>query len=92
MHLETIHCSDITFFLQSLISTTIASCPENFINLSAILVEVRMADYGCKLMRFANRGKWGHHRVAQTPVKFRQKGLLRIGLLLQDFAHRVPVH
>ena len=60
VHLEKIYCSDIIFFTQPLISTTITSCPANLLNLSAILVELRMAEYGCKLMRIANCDKRGH--------------------------------
>jgi len=58
MHLEK-SIVQISRFQQPLISITQTSCPANFINLSAILVELRMAEYGSKLMRFANRDKRG---------------------------------
>src|SRR6218665_1241104 len=51
MHLEGNYCSDIKFFPQALISTTITRCPANFINVSAIIVELRLAEHGSKLRR-----------------------------------------
>jgi len=51
MHLEINYCSDIVFLPQPLISTTITMCPANFINLSAIIVELRLAEYCTKLRR-----------------------------------------
>src|SRR6218665_2495930 len=88
MHLGKIYCSYITFSTEPLISTTIAtSCPTIFINLFAILVELRMAEYGCKLMRFANCDKRGHPIRLQNSAK---KRILRT--MLQNFAQRVPIH
>jgi len=61
MHLEKNYCSDIKFFPWPLISTTITRCPANFINLSAILVELRLAEYGSKLRcEIGNQDKRGH--------------------------------
>src|SRR6218665_2388960 len=48
MHLENNYCSDTKFFPQPLISTTMTRCPANFINLSAIIVELR---HGSKFRR-----------------------------------------
>jgi len=38
-------------FPQPLISTTITRCPANFINLSAIIEELRLAEHGPKFGR-----------------------------------------
>src|SRR6218665_184006 len=51
IHLEKSYCSDIKFFLQPLISTTITRCPANFIKLSAIIVELRLAEHGSNFRR-----------------------------------------
>src|SRR6218665_3752687 len=51
-HLENNYCSDIKFFPQPLISTTMTSCPANFMNLSAIIVEISLAEYDSKLRRY----------------------------------------
>src|SRR6218665_966700 len=51
-HLEKNHCSDIKFFPQPLISTTMTRCPANFMNLSAIIVELSLAEYDSKLRRY----------------------------------------
>jgi len=47
-YLEKNYCSDIKFFPQPLISTTITRCPANFINLSTITVELQLAEQGTK--------------------------------------------
>jgi len=41
--------SDIRFFPQPLITITIARCPANFINLSAIIVDLWLSEYRSKL-------------------------------------------
>src|SRR6218665_3236334 len=51
-HLEKNYCSDIKFFSQPLISTTMTRCPANFMNLSAIIVELSLAEYDSKLRRY----------------------------------------
>src|SRR6218665_3661451 len=48
-HLEKNYCSDIKFFPQPLISTTMTRCPANFMNLSAIIVELSLAESDSKL-------------------------------------------
>src|SRR6218665_1144824 len=49
MHLEKDYCSDIKFLPRSLISTTITRFSANLINLSAVIVELRLAECGRKL-------------------------------------------
>src|SRR6218665_3189824 len=66
-HLEKNYCSDIKFFPQPLISTTMTRCPANFMNLSAIIVELSLAEYDRKLGRYLQMG------LPQTSLKFRQK-------------------
>jgi len=59
MHLEKHYSLDIKYFPQPLISTTITRCPASYINLSAIIVELRLAEYSSKLRRdlqFAKNG------------------------------------
>src|SRR6218665_3212312 len=51
-HLEKNYCSDIKFFPQPLISTTMTRCPANFMNLSAIIVKLSLAEYDSKLRRY----------------------------------------
>src|SRR6218665_3376841 len=41
--------SDVRFFSQPLITITIARCPANFINLSAIIVDLWLSEYHSKL-------------------------------------------
>src|SRR6218665_378730 len=45
IHLLKDYCSDIKFFPQSSISTTITRCPANVINLSAIIVVLRLHSF-----------------------------------------------
>jgi len=58
-----IYCSDIKFCPQPLISTTVTRGPANFINLSAIIVELRLAEHGTKFRRVAS--EFGNHNFAQ---------------------------
>src|SRR6218665_1380652 len=51
MHLEKNYCSDIKFYPHPSISNTITRCPANFINLSAIVEELRLSEHGTKLRR-----------------------------------------
>ena len=51
LHLQKNYSSYIKLFLQPLISPPIARCPANFINLSAIIVDLQLAEYGSKLRR-----------------------------------------
>src|SRR6218665_1117724 len=51
-HLEKNYCTDIKFFPQPLISTTMTRCAANFMNLSAIIVELSLAEYDSKLRHY----------------------------------------
>jgi len=70
MHLGKYYCSDIKFFPQPSISTTITKRLGNFINLSAIIVELRLAEHGTKFRRDLQIAITGSLR---TSLKFRQK-------------------
>ena len=62
------YCSDIKFSPQPSISTIITRCPANFINLSAVIVELRLAEHGTKFIRDLQIAING-----VTPDVFRQK-------------------
>src|SRR6218665_2126131 len=87
-HLEKYYCSDIKFFPQPLISTTMTRFPANFMNLSVIIVELSLAEYGSKLrldLQIAING------VAPDVFKIRpKKRVLRI--LMQNFEPHVILH
>ena|SRR6218665_1114538 len=74
-------------FPTALIGTTITRCPANFINLSAIVVDLRLAEYGIKLRRDLQIAKIG---VTPDVFKIPPKGILRI--LVQNFRHRVLIY
>src|SRR6218665_2586653 len=84
-HLEKKYCSDIKFVPQPLISTTMTRCPANFMNLSAIIVELSLAEYDSKLRRYLQIAINGF-----TPDVFKILPKIRIlRILLQHFAQHV---
>src|SRR6218665_2544037 len=88
MHLEKNYCSDIKVFPQPSIITTITRCPANFINLSAIIVELRLAEHGTKFMRDLQIAINGV--TADVFSNSAKKRILR--MLLKNFAQHVLIH
>src|SRR6218665_1050029 len=87
MHLEKNYCFDIKIFPQPLISTTITRCPENFVNLSAIIVELRLAEHGTKFRRDLQIAVNG-----VTPDVFKLPPKKNTENITANFAQHVLIH
>src|SRR6218665_353238 len=90
LHPEKNYSSDTKFFPQPLISTNKSRCPANFINLSAIIEDLRLSEYDCKLrhdIQIAICGVTPDGRCLKNSTK---KRILRT--LLPKFAQHVLIH